>query len=333
MNTKNLQDPNAVLIDDEFEIDNENVVDDDPFADEAAFGDDDEDENIDTDDLTTNPDDDGEDDDDGLGDDENLDEVDDLDGEETGNDTMIALSDGVEVPLEDIEAAYTQRNEVAALQDEIKVDREQVNTYATQLKARNSQLETQVNNLANFLQTVIPPEPDRRLIQTDPSEFMLQEQHRKDVLAELQTVMAIRNTVNEQSQASSADEQAREAAAEKALLIKALPNLRDEKRLEAFNAETLKTAKDLGFTDEETAYIPDHRMRLALHYAAIGKKAMHNRANAKRRVAKSKASRPNPTRRANSGIATNIDKARQAYRKNGNAVAAEAIALAAFSED
>lgn len=324
---KNLKDPE---ID---ELDIETIEDDDMFADDTNFGDDDDGDNdfldVDPDALDDDlepedgeGDDDGEDGDDDEGDDE----------DDNSSDEVFALSDGTEVPVSDIEEAYTQRAELTVAQEALAADRAIVDETTESLRKRHSQLETQVNQLTEYLTGIIPPEPDRRLIDVDVAEFTRQEKHREAVIAEIQGVLAIKNQVAGQGQQMSQDDHARYVTAENAKLTAAMPTLRDQKRREAFEAENAKTAAELGFTEEEIANAGDHRIKLLVHYAGIGKKSLHNRKNAQRRVTKAKSARPTSTRRSNSATAKNIDKHRQAYRKTGSSVSAEAIALAAFED-
>lgn len=321
------------LKDPELEIDDDIIDDDEMFADDANFGDDVDDDNdfldVGDDDLELDVDDPeaGED----IDPDDDLDPDDDENGENV-DDQLFELSDGSEVPVSELETAYTARAELEVAQQTLETERATLDETAASIKQRHIALEAQVNALNDFLTSVIPPEPDRRLIDVDAAEYLRQEKHREAVLAELQGVLTIKNNIAGHGQQMSQDDMARHVTAENAKLTAAMPTLRDAKRLAAFETENAKTATDLGFSEDEIANVSDHRIKMLVHYAGIGKKSLHNRKNAQKRVAKARSNKPTSTRRPNSATARNIDKHRQAYRKTGSSVSAEAIALAAFED-
>lgn len=254
---------------------------------------------------------------------------------ETDDDQVLTLSDGTDVPLSEIESAYSSRAELETERATLNEEKEALQQSNEAFKTRQATLEKQVVQLTAYLETIIPPVPDRALLDYAPAEYVKAKEQREAVLQEIGQALAISNEVQAAGRQISQDEIEAHRTRETALLTAAMPSLRDPKRLKAFNENFAKAAKEFNFTDAEIANGDDHRIKLLMHYAAKGKKVEHDRKNSRIRLDKAKGGksrRPAQTRSRSSVTSKRIDRAAQAYQKNGNARAAELLANAGFED-
>lgn len=254
---------------------------------------------------------------------------------EADDDQVLTLADGTDVPMSDIEKAYASRAELENDRAALNEQKEALQRSNEAFKTRQSTLEKQVAQLTAYLETIIPPVPDRALLDYDPAGYVRAKEHREAVLQEIGEAVAISNEVQATGRQLTQEEIEAHRTRETALLTAAMPSLRDAKRLKAFNDTFAKTAKEFKFTDAEIANGDDHRIKLLMHYAAKGKKAEHDGKNSQIRLNKAKGGksrRPAQTRSRGSITSKRIDKAAQVYNKTGNARAAELLANAGFED-
>ena len=232
----------------------------------------------------TETDDDGED----QGDDSDEDPEAEAEDEESDEaDAIVELPDGETLTLSEIADLqanglrgidYTHKTEALAR------EREAVEETKTQYTERLQYAETALQNIAGFVQGLIPAEPDIQLAQTNPAAYTQQKAVREAAILELNKLTTIgRDVAGHKSEASDADTQAYRNG-ESAALAKAMPHLADPVKKAAFDKAVAETAQEFGFSAEEIAETADHRGLQLVHYARMGKRSEQNRNNAKRRV-------------------------------------------------
>lgn len=247
--------------------------------------------------------------DDDQGDDPDDDPEADAEDEESDEDeAFVELPDGETLTLSEIadlranglrDADYRRKTaEVARM-------REEVEQTEARVKERDQYVETALRNIAGFVESMIPAEPDIQLAQTNPAAYTQQKAIREAAIQELNRLTTIGKDVeSHKAQASEAEMRAYREREEKAL-VKAMPHLSDPAKKAAFDKATAEFAAEIGFSPEEIEATADHRVLQLVHYARLGKRAEHNRNNAKRRKVqtpskgKPKATQSQPDRNRN----------------------------------
>lgn len=196
----------------------------------------------------------------------------------------ITLSDGTAVTLEEVERGFLREADYTRKTTELAEERKALDGLKSNFTESQKRLETNLHNLTEFVVSILPPEPDYALAQTNPAKFVQQQTLRQQAMAELQRVLAVQEDVAATGQAASEAEMTAAKEAEQAKLIKARPELKDPNRLAKFHADVQATAKELGFTEAEVAGTMDARVLQMVDLARIGKIALQNRQNAARRL-------------------------------------------------
>ncbi len=206
-------------------------------------------------------------------------------GEESADeDVEVTLDGGDKVSLKELKDGYFRAKDYTFKTTEIAQEREAVKSSRAELTERTQVVETVLQNLSGYLESLIPAEPALSLARSNPGEYQYQIAVRQNAIAELGRLISMKGAVDEAkasfSQADLRDFQARETAA----LIKTMPALADPAKKTAFDGRVKAAAKEFGFSDDEIGQTHDHRILRLVHYAAIGRKAEENRLAASRRV-------------------------------------------------
>lgn len=219
-------------------------------------------------------------------------------GEESdAGDAVVELPDGESLTLSeiaDLKANGLRAADYTHKTTEVAEQRKQAEAMQTQYSERLQFAESTLQNIAGFVQSLIPPEPPIDLAQTDPGAYTQHKAMREAAIAELQKLTRMnRGLQGHKAEASNADMQAYRSR-EGAALAKAMPHLSDPVKRQAFDKVNAETAAQFGFTPEEVATTADHRILQMMHFAGLGKRAAENRANAQRRVQTPKQGKARP---------------------------------------
>lgn len=206
-------------------------------------------------------------------------------GEESeGDDVEVTLDSGDRVSLKELKDGYFRAKDYTFKTTEVAQEREALKTSRAELTERTHVVETVLQNLSGYLESLIPPEPDLVLARTNPGEYQYQIAIRQNAIAELGRLVSMKGAVDDAkasfSEADYRDYKAKEAAA----LVKQMPALADPVKRTAFDNRVKAAAKEFGFSDDEIGQTHDHRILRLVHYAAIGRKAEENRRAASQRV-------------------------------------------------
>jgi hypothetical protein len=226
---------------------------------------------------------------------------DDSEEPESEDDVTVTLDGGEQIPLSELKNGYFRQKDYTAKTTELANDRKAAEALREEYVTRQKSVETTLQNLSNYLQGLVPPEPSLSLAQSNPSQYQYERALRENAIAELGQVIQMQEEAVSEGQGFSAEEINRMKAAEQEKLVKAMPHLADPGRRVAFDAAVKETAQKFGFTEDEIAQTADSRILQLVHFAGIGKRAVENRANAKRRVetpkkGRTKASKAPPAR-------------------------------------
>ncbi|CCN84541.1 conserved hypothetical protein [Vibrio nigripulchritudo SFn27] len=215
---------------------------------------------------------------------------------EDGNDELITLDDGESVQLDELKKGYFRQKDYTHKTEALAQERKAVATLRENYDQQAQSLQTAYQNLTQFLESLIPPEPDLGLAQSDPAAFQYQTALRNSAVAEIEKVFAASEQAQSTIQAASEQDKAHVRSEEDAKLLNAMPMLKDPGRRASFDAANKKTALEFGFSEQDIESTADHRILQLVHYARIGKVAEKNRKNARRRLTEkpSKGNRSTP---------------------------------------
>lgn len=228
---------------------------------------------------------------------EDQDNEEDPEGEEAegeSDDPVIDI-DGEQVPLSQLKEERMRQQDYSRKTAELSRERETVQQarehYTQQYQTVNSLLQETVQ----FLEGVIPDEPPLSLAQSDPAQYQYQKELRARAKQEVQQLVERSQKAQQTNQQTQQFDQKQVLQRHVEGIERRFPHLRgDQQKLVGFVQETRQKAKDFGFTDQEVSNLTDDRIIEALHYAALGKKAEHNRNNAKRRLQQPKKGNARP---------------------------------------
>lgn len=232
-------------------------------------------------------------------------EAEEVDGEEAeaaeesddSQDVRVTLPDGEEVTMAELTSGYMKDRDYRHKTDETARKSEALDQRIQQYSERMTFAETALQNVAKFVQGLIPPEPPLELASTNAAEYTKQKALRTAAIQELQQLKTAQTNVDEhKSQVSAQDMAFIQQEAEKEL-VKRLPHLKDPAAQAAFYKSVGETAESFGFTAQEIETTHDPRVLELVHYAKIGKRSEQNRKNAQRRV-QTPAKAKNPPRKA-----------------------------------
>ena len=252
--------------------------------------------------------------DDEEADDEQPDEEE-VEDSEADDSVQVTLDDGETVSLKELKDSYFRTKDYTHKTTEVAQERKAIEATKAALGERETVIETALQNLSGYLQSLIPPEPSLQDVHANPIEAFKKSKIRADAIAELQAILTMKGQVDEVkdkvSEAEMRDYRDRETAA----LVKAMPVLADPVKKAAFDGSVKVAAKAFGFSDAEVAQTFDHRILRLVHYARIGQKAEENRKNAGRRVETPKLAKAKP---AVAPVNVDNKKAMHALIKSGS---------------
>lgn len=182
----------------------------------------------------------------------------------------VTLKNGTKVTLDDLETRYMEYDtRVQAYDADTKAINEVRDSYtktAQELQVRNAKL-------VDYLEKLVPPEPDISLASTKPDQYAYQKALHDKAVEELRGVLEITDGMREQMSSAAKDRAEKASAEEDRKLASVMPELANPVKMGEFKKSFADTAKSLGFTEAELGGIQDHRVYRAIHYAALGMKA------------------------------------------------------------
>lgn len=221
-------------------------------------------------------------------------------GEPEGDDpdsddqVRVTLDDGAETTLAELKRGYFREADYTHKTTELAEERKQLAETQQSFAQRSQFVETTLSNLTTYLENLVPPEPPISLAQSDPGSYQYQKALRDNAIAELGQLVQMEDGLGQAQQGFNQEDVTRLKGDEDAKLLKAMPHLSDPAKRAAFDTAIKETAIEFGFTEDEVAGAADHRILQLVHYARLGKRAVTNRNNAKRRVEAPKKGKARP---------------------------------------
>lgn len=228
--------------------------------------------------------------------------------EEDPGAVKVTLADGTEVSLGEIEKGYQRQADYTRKTTEVAQERERVTQYEADLNERARFIETASQKLSSLVQQLVPPEPSAHLAQTNPAQYVQQMAMRQQAIAELQGWMAAGDEAGQAVQSLTAAQVEQQRQEANRHLAKSMPKLKDPAALAKFDADVKAAAQAFGFDDATIDATTDPRIREAMYFAGIGKRAVQNRQNASRRIEAPKPGKPG-------AVAQTVDRSKTAMRR------------------
>lgn len=204
--------------------------------------------------------------------------------EEEPEDPVIDLGEE-QVPLSELKEGRLRQQDYSRKMAEVTDLRKEAETTRDQYTKNSAYVNSLLQNMTNWLEGVIPPEPDFQLSRTDPSEYQYQKALREKAMSEVAQVVQLSKQAQQSNQQVSQQQQAAIVQQHRAGLEKSFPHIKGSpEKLNAFVDSARKAATEFGFTEQEVANVTDNRILEAMHFAALGRRSVENRNNAKRRI-------------------------------------------------
>ena len=204
---------------------------------------------------------------------------DDSDNDVHDDSPMVELANGTNVSLDELKRGYLRQKDYTVKIQHLAEEREQLENSIKRHQRFSASLKERHQKLVEYLEGLIPPEPDAELARTNPTDYQHQNAVRTQAINELQNLMNDKQEADSQDQARQDQEFDHYRRTESKMLLKTFPELKDMKTREKFMRGLIDGARDFGFSDNELSETYDHRVLSLLHYARIGKNAMLKQAN------------------------------------------------------
>lgn len=203
---------------------------------------------------------------------------DDAGDEPSAAEGLITLPDGTQATVEEVtrwrdtrknlESDFTKKT--MALAEE----RKQAQAKVEQLQQQEQFLSQNLPLAMQVLQASIPPAPDPALRDYDLSSYIAQKEAHEGATRQLQQLYATQQQM--QAKQQEASEKARQAAINenRAKLMEAMPELKDERKRQEMQATLSEGIKAYGFEPSEMENVYDYRVISALSDAVKYRKLM-----------------------------------------------------------
>lgn len=177
------------------------------------------------------------------------------------------------------QAQETQRAQ-AALQQRVAQLRAQELQFRNAVHAERAYIQSQRKQLAEFLEGIIPEEPDASLAQTNPTKYMEEKSIRDQAIAELNGLAQQHKAMDARTRQEAAQQHRQRAEREFQALRAAMPALNDKAFAEQFKKAVDAGAAEFGFSQQELQSVADHRVIRMIYYAQKGLEAERGGAKA-----------------------------------------------------
>ena len=200
-------------------------------------------------------------------------------GEEKADDPTFTLDDGTEVALSDLRSGYMMQRDYTQKTERLAADRRETESLQETYRNAVGQVQAQNQALLQFVQTLIPDEPDIGLAQSDPANYQYQSALRQRAIQEVQSVLGSSQQTNQYAQQVQAQHIDKLRETEEFKLTNSVPRLRDPAKRAEYMKVVQDTGKEFGFSADEINGVFDHRLLQLVYYANLGKVAERNRKN------------------------------------------------------
>lgn len=203
---------------------------------------------------------------------------------------VVKLPDGTEMPVAELRNGYLRQSDFTRKTQELSNERERV-------RADASRIEGITQAFVDYMASLMPAEPDQRLIYSDPVKYTQQKAIYDQALGKIQELIEIGSQPKEvRQQMAQTDQQAAMRATQEALVQK-IPQMATKDGFGKVMVEVAKAANAVGFTNEDlqsALSLPKGAALIELaHWAQKGMEAEKAKAAAKAKAQKAPPSKPN----------------------------------------
>lgn len=183
------------------------------------------------------------------------------------------------VKKSELRAGYMKDADYRRKTAEVAEQRRQVEQVAQQVQQQRQFAATQLDVfLGSLHKELIGSQPDPKLIEDDPQEFMRQQAAYNTRAQQFQQTLQYRQALSAQQEQDAQRQQAETIQQEQAKLLEKMPELRDESKRTAAFSEVAKFLTHLGYSSDELNALTDHRalmvaMKAAKYDALVAAKA------------------------------------------------------------
>lgn len=207
-------------------------------------------------------------------------------GRFAGDDAKVRLSDGTVLTIAQLKSGNLMDRDYRQKTMALSEERKAFEAEATAVTQTKSQLAEQQAYMSALLQSVAPPMPQKPTVSSaaDPMAWM---QYREQVDAynefaqHLQYIQQQQESSKQELTAKQQEERNGRINSEFSTLLEKAPELKDQTKLQAFEADMIRIGAEYGFTREDiAAQVPtDHRMALVLRDAMAWRKLQASKTN------------------------------------------------------
>ena len=173
------------------------------------------------------------------------------------------------VKKSELRAGYMKDADYRRKTAEVAEQRRQVEAVAQQVQQQRQFAATQLDVFLGALhKELLGSQPDPKLIDEDPQEFMRQQQAYNARAQQFQQAMQYRQALSAQEAQEQQRAQAEFVQQENKLLLEKMPELRDDTKRTAAFSEVAKFLQSQGYTPDELNALTDHRAFLVAMKAA-----------------------------------------------------------------
>lgn len=180
----------------------------------------------------------------------------------------------------EIAKAQAAQPSQAALQQRAAQLQAQELQFRNAVLAERAYIQSQRQQLVDFLEGIIPEEPDASLAQTNPTKYMEEKSIRDQAIAELNGLAQQHKATDARTREEAAEHHRQLAAREFQALKAAMPALNDKAFAEQFRKAVAAGAAEFGFSQQELKSVADHRVVRMIYYAQKGLEAERGGAKA-----------------------------------------------------
>lgn len=219
------------------------------------------------------------------------------------------------VKQSELRAGYMKDADYRRKTAEVAEHRRQVEQVAQQVQQQRHMYATQLDvYLGSLHKDLVGSQPDPKLIEDDPQEFMRQQAAYNTRAQQFQQAMQYRQAVAAHQQHDEQRVQAETIEQENRLLLEKMPELREEKTRTAAFSDVAKFLSGLGYSPEELNQLTDHRALLVAMKAAKYDQLQ----SAKTKQAKPPVPKPVRPGAAGTTTQTNAQRAHEKLRRDPN---------------
>lgn len=169
----------------------------------------------------------------------------------------------------ELRAGYMKDADYRRKTAEVAEERRAVRAHAQQIVQERQHAANQLDVILESLRSeLIGRQPDPRLIDDDPQEYLRQQTAYNTRASQFQTALQQRQAVTQQQNAEAQRQQAEYQAEQNKKLVEALPAWKDEKVRAQEAGEIARYLAELGYSNDELNTLADHRALLVARDAA-----------------------------------------------------------------